>query len=382
MKLSEIRAKYPEYDDIPTEQLVIGLHRKFYSDMPFRDFHKNIEYDVLPKEAAKPDLSKPSPEYAKWHKEKFGFEPGAGFDKTVAYPIGGKVTDLTGSPEAGFAANVATQAIPALFGYRVSPAPTSMLADVPVVGSKAMMQRAIKPATEDLISKDAEKAISTLLERDIQPSIGNMQKLAMRTKDLGNQADSLIQQSPATANIGDIGQKYLAQYDKGIAQGNLQPVQDVWKNFATHQGVGTNTGDITVQMANLLKKGLYENIGSKEFGKAGTLETQAQKALAHYLSQAERAGVPGAAPLMDEQSKLLNVIDVAKNRLATSGNRDLGGLATLRLDDPRVMAAALADRSPYLKALAARLIHQAGRPEVALPAAQAASRAPEIFSQE
>ncbi len=48
MKLSEIRAKYPEYDDLPAEKLIIGLHRKFYSDMPFAEFSKKIEYDNAP----------------------------------------------------------------------------------------------------------------------------------------------------------------------------------------------------------------------------------------------------------------------------------------------------------------------------------------------
>lgn len=43
--LSEIRAKYPMYDKMSDEQLVIGLHRKFYSDIPFKDFNANIVYD-------------------------------------------------------------------------------------------------------------------------------------------------------------------------------------------------------------------------------------------------------------------------------------------------------------------------------------------------
>lgn len=45
-KLSEIRAQFPMYKDVPDEQLLIGLHRKFYSDMPFAQFNKAIEYDI------------------------------------------------------------------------------------------------------------------------------------------------------------------------------------------------------------------------------------------------------------------------------------------------------------------------------------------------
>lgn len=43
--LSEIRAKFPMYDNVSDEQLVIGLHRKFYSDIPFKDFNAAIVYD-------------------------------------------------------------------------------------------------------------------------------------------------------------------------------------------------------------------------------------------------------------------------------------------------------------------------------------------------
>lgn len=48
MNISEIRQKFPQYNDLPDEQLVMGIHRKFYSDMPFKDFHKNITYDKAP----------------------------------------------------------------------------------------------------------------------------------------------------------------------------------------------------------------------------------------------------------------------------------------------------------------------------------------------
>jgi hypothetical protein len=48
MKLSEIRKKFPMYADVPDEQLLIGMHRKYYSDMPFQEFNKAIQYDNAP----------------------------------------------------------------------------------------------------------------------------------------------------------------------------------------------------------------------------------------------------------------------------------------------------------------------------------------------
>lgn len=45
VSISEIRAKFPMYDNVPDEQLVIGLHRKFYAHVPFKDFNSQIVYD-------------------------------------------------------------------------------------------------------------------------------------------------------------------------------------------------------------------------------------------------------------------------------------------------------------------------------------------------
>jgi len=47
-KLSEIRAQFPMYDNVPDEQLLIGLHKKYYADLPFSDFNKAITYDNKP----------------------------------------------------------------------------------------------------------------------------------------------------------------------------------------------------------------------------------------------------------------------------------------------------------------------------------------------
>lgn len=50
IKLSEIRAKFPMYADVPDEQLIIGLHKKFYSDIPMEKFNAVIDYDTARKD--------------------------------------------------------------------------------------------------------------------------------------------------------------------------------------------------------------------------------------------------------------------------------------------------------------------------------------------
>jgi len=42
--LAEVRQRYPQYADMPDDQLAGALHQKFYSDMPFEDFSKRIGY--------------------------------------------------------------------------------------------------------------------------------------------------------------------------------------------------------------------------------------------------------------------------------------------------------------------------------------------------
>jgi hypothetical protein len=46
MKLSEIRAQFPMYSDLSDDQLLIGLHQKFYSDIPLGKFVQKVEYDT------------------------------------------------------------------------------------------------------------------------------------------------------------------------------------------------------------------------------------------------------------------------------------------------------------------------------------------------
>lgn len=46
IKLSEIRAKFPMYADVSDDQLLIGLRKKYYSDIPSQQFFNAIDYDT------------------------------------------------------------------------------------------------------------------------------------------------------------------------------------------------------------------------------------------------------------------------------------------------------------------------------------------------
>lgn len=85
MNIAEIRAKFPQYADIPDGELVRGLHRAHYSDMPYTDFLKSIDF-----------REKVDPTGEMNAGEKFT----AGFGKAM-YDIGQGAAQMVGLGESG-----------------------------------------------------------------------------------------------------------------------------------------------------------------------------------------------------------------------------------------------------------------------------------------
>jgi hypothetical protein len=47
MRLEDFRRQYPQYSDISDEDLAKGLHRRFYSDIPFEDFSQRVGLNLV-----------------------------------------------------------------------------------------------------------------------------------------------------------------------------------------------------------------------------------------------------------------------------------------------------------------------------------------------
>jgi hypothetical protein len=47
MNIEEVRQKYPQYNDLSDEQLLQGLHKKYYNDMPVEQFMSKFEVDSV-----------------------------------------------------------------------------------------------------------------------------------------------------------------------------------------------------------------------------------------------------------------------------------------------------------------------------------------------
>lgn len=105
--LAEIRQKHPEYADLSDQQLAEGLHKKFYSDMPFDDFAKKVQYKAANDPLEK--LQNPEPPPASFMNRLGAL--GAGFNTGVAYLAGLPVDTLANVRDLGKAAIGGTRSL-------------------------------------------------------------------------------------------------------------------------------------------------------------------------------------------------------------------------------------------------------------------------------
>jgi hypothetical protein len=62
LTLKEFRQKYPQYDNVSDQKLAEGLHRKYYSSVPFDEFAAKIQYKEVEPIVAEPTVAAPTAE--------------------------------------------------------------------------------------------------------------------------------------------------------------------------------------------------------------------------------------------------------------------------------------------------------------------------------
>lgn len=310
---------------------------------------------------------------------------GSGIPK-LAHDVGGKVTDLAAQvfpPEIaagiGFGANVLTQAGPSFLtsGSVMGKAPQSLLNWPKWNLPKWLMQTAVKPSTDDLLSGSAGKAISTMLDEGITPTMGGMEKAARASSQLDNQVSQLISGSSAqvpVARIGDMRELNARVMKQMNPQADLSAVKAAWDNFRKAPLIAGKT-EIPVQLAHELKKGTYQALGGKSYGEVGSASVEAQKTLARNAREAVGEVVPEIKEPLAKQAELMNVRDVAGARALLEANKNPLGLAGLRVDHPLSAATFLADRWAWLKAMTALGLHRGAYPQSIVPLGIAGSMA-------
>jgi hypothetical protein len=281
---------------------------------------------------------------------------GTGFAPAVE-ELGGKVTDVTGSPAAGVAANVVGQAIPMLFGGNVS---GSAAAPVMEKGAEKLMQSALKPASRDIVSGDAARAVKTLLEQGANITSAGAAKLRSHINKLSGEVAQMIAASPATVDKAHAAsevyktlQKFRQQVNPGA---DTKAILKAWEEFS--QMVGAK---IPVQVAQALKQGTYKVLADKYAKVGGAVDneaaTQAQMAMARGLRQGIEEAVPGVGQVNAKEAELINALELAEKRAGFAGNKDLGGIAWIA-SNPKAAAAMMMDRSAAFKSWLANKIYQ------------------------
>jgi hypothetical protein len=290
-----------------------------------------------------------------------------------AYNAGGyvtdKATDLGASPETaaglGYLTNVGVQAAPTVLAGSLSKALTGPLIDKPV-GTR-LMQSAMKPTVQDLVTGKAEKAARTMLDEGLNVTPGGMADLQKRISSVGDVIEKTLSMSPATVDKKAVASRLhdaLSRVEKQVTPGaDVKVIEKAWQEFLEHPLlVGKDA--IPVKLANQIKQGTYKALGNKSFGELKGAEIEAQKALARGLKEEINKVEPSVAALNKEQGELLNALNVAERRSLMQGNNNPLGL-TLLAENPAAAVGFAADRSALLKSWLARMVNSGVVPATA-----------------
>lgn len=281
----------------------------------------------------------------------------------AAYDIGGKVTDVTGSPGAGFAANVATQAVPTVLSGGIG----KLGAPALEAGAKTLMQSALKPDKVARETGRAGKAIETMLEKGISPTAGGLEKTQATVNRLETTIQQTLEQSPATVNKFEVAKNLkdaVKQVNLNLDRAkNIDDIQGAFEKFWNHAAI-KNLDEIPVALANKMKQSFYKELSERAYNPAVNLAAsdKAQKALAKGLRVEVGKAEPAVMPSLQEQSELINVIKVMGPQVAREGNKNIIGLGVLA---PRLeqVAVWMLDRYPWFKGFMAQSLH-AGKEQI------------------
>lgn len=278
---------------------------------------------------------------------------GAAMEK-LPYEAGAKVTDVTGSPALGYAANVGVSAIPALFGGKAAGEAAGPLLEN---AATSLMTSAVKPTLKAVQTGRAATAIQTMLDEGINATASGVMKLKGKIFQLNNEIKDAIANSTAIVNksaaYGPL-KETLDNFTKQVnPNADIAAIRSAWDEFINHP---TITGDtIPVQTAQELKQGTYRVL-AKKYGQIGSAETEAQKAIARGLKEQIAVAVPEVSGLNAQESKLLTALGVLERRVAVEGNKNPAGLSLLT-HSPGAALGFMADRSGALKSILARLLY-------------------------
>ena len=284
---------------------------------------------------------------------------------SAAYKTGGLVTDITGSPELGFAANVGVQALPMIPGGAYAKRLSPILEGT----AKGLMQSALKPTIADLQTGKATRAIDTLLAEKVIPTHASVQKLRRAGEAANKAVAGEIAKSTATVEKNSVASR-LQDVISGIEKSSLNPqerVRDIEKIYKDVVRNGLVPDNIPVEQAQKIKLGIYKTL-KKEYGTLGGDKVEAQKALARGLKEEIEKVVPSVVIHNKRASEMWNALNVSERRALLNLNQNPANFAWLA-HSPSGFAVYLADKSAAFKGLVALMIN-AGKEQIPATAAR------------
>jgi len=171
--------------------------------------------------------------------------------------------------------------------------------------------------------------------------------------------EEFLTENPATTHVVQVGTK---QVPNGLLNAQGQPM------MTTVPVMGRVARDISATEAQALKQGTYKKLGDKSFGELKSQDIETQKALARGLKEELEKAAEAHSPFLGiklsaenaREGAAIEAREALARRLATSGNRDIGGIGWLAHDPAAAIGFWLA-RSPATKSSLANMANQLGR---------------------
>lgn len=245
---------------------------------------------------------------------------------------------------------------------------------IPALGQKLtskardFMFSAVKPTTADVESGAAKQAIETMLEEGVNPTMQRtifgrgLDTVSKKISEKNKQIADLVRGSGKTISKAEVAAKLDELRPSLLTQVNPVPdiraLEEARAGFATHPLLQAE--EISVPLAQEMKQGTYRALGDKAWQEVGSASRESQKALARGLKEGIAKAIPEVGKLNAEESKLLNVLDVAEARAIQELRNNPTGLATLA-SNPQAALAFMADRSSAFKSLVARMMNKTGQ---------------------
>lgn len=230
--------------------------------------------------------------------------------------------------------------------------------------ARDLMQSALKPTAKQQKTGQADVAVQTLLENNMNVTKSSVDAMKNKISSLNEQIANKLEPSTGTVSKVDVV-KYLDELRaKKAKQANpaadLAAIDKVSQEFMQYNRplIETPTQAIPVQLAQELKQGTYSGLKGK-YGQLGSTEIEAQKGLARGLKEQIAGEVENIGALNKAESKLLDTLSVTERRIMMDLNKDpisLGWLA----NNPAATAGFMATRSPKFKSILANMLYRAG----------------------